>query len=146
MALTDEQIEQLRVQHGGKVAIVTMHGHQMVFKRPSRETVRDYRRKQDSPAERPDALDQLGQVTIVAFDGDTGGESTRLAFLRFLAEYPAFTSTARFVTSMNVLTGMVEVEEGEELGKGVTVRGSRPKPTPTVSPNGQGTAPEPPQN
>jgi hypothetical protein len=140
MALTEDQIEQLRVKHGGKVAVVDMHGHQLVFKRPSRETVRDYRRKQDSPVERPDALDQLGQVTIVSFDGDTGGESTRLSFLQFLNEFPAFTSTARFVIAMNVLTGMVETEEGEELGKGVRVKNARPKLTPEALPNGSGTA------
>jgi hypothetical protein len=128
--LDEQQIEALRTQHGGKVAVIDWGSHQLVFKRPSRDSIRDYRRKIDSPAEKPDATDQLAQVTIVAIDGETDGDMVRARFLKFLDEYPLFTSGGRCMVAMNILTGMASEEEFESLGKGVSVKSSAPRSTP----------------
>jgi hypothetical protein len=129
--LTDEQIEAIRSKCG-RVGVIEYAGHQLVFKRPSRDNVRDYRRKVDSPAEKPDALDQLAQITIVAFDGEQDLVKARNAFLGFLEEFPMFTSSAKCMSVFNVLTGLVEEEDAQDLGKGVSVRSAAPASTRTV--------------
>ena len=133
--LNDEQVEGLRIKYG-KVAVVDYRDHQLVFRRPSRDNMRDYRRKQDSPSERADALDQLAQLTIVAFDDETDGVRCRTAFLAFLDEFPAFTSHPKPMAAIAALSGLVEQEDEATLGKGVSIRSSAPKRTPTDSPNG----------
>lgn len=136
MALTEDQVEGLRVQVGGKVAVVDFSGHQLVFKRATREAAREYRRKRESPVEAPDALDQLAQATLVAFDGETTGEKARLMFLSFLTEYPNFCNTPKALTALSSMVGLLEAEDEVDLGKGVVVRSGPPKRTPTDSPNG----------
>lgn len=137
--LTDEQIEAVRIRCGGKVGVVTWYGHQLVFRRPSRDQVRDYRRKQDT-SEKPDALDQFAQVMIVCFDGEQDPTRARVAFTgSFLEEYPAFTSSARFMVVANSLAGLIELEESADLGKGASVRSSPPRSTPTASTSGPAT-------
>ena len=97
MRLTDEQLETLRLACGGRIGVVDWAGHQIVFRRPSRLEVREYRRKQDG-AERPDALDQLAQAMLVALDGDADTTRARVAFTsQFLDQFPAFTSSGKFM-------------------------------------------------
>jgi hypothetical protein len=139
--LTEEQLEAARAKYG-KIGVIEYGGHQLVFRRPTRENVRDYRRKMDSPSEKPDGLDQLAQVSMIAFDGEEDITRARVAFLGFLDEYPLFTGSAKALSVFNVLTGLVEEEEAGSLGKGASVRSSRPTSTGTGSPNGSAPAPE----
>jgi len=129
--LNDEQIESIRKTHG-RVGVVDYDGHRLVFRRPSRDEIRDYRRKQDSAAEKPDCLDQLAQQTLAAFDDVTDPMQARVAFLAFLDSFPAFTSCGKFLAVSSVLSGMVEAEAAEALGKGASVRGAPPPSTPTA--------------
>lgn len=136
--LDDGQIEELRKRCGGKVGVVDFDGHQLVFRRPTRDEVREYRRKKDSPSEKPDALDQLAQATIVAFDGEPDTVRARTLFLGFLDEYPLFTSGPKPSVVFGRLTGLVEAEDADAMGKGVSVRSAPPKSTPLGSPSGSG--------
>lgn len=133
--LDDAGLEALKVTHG-KIGEVTWYGHQLVFKRPTREQIRDFRRKQDSPAEKPDATDQLSQQTLIAFDGVTDPAAARAQYLGFLVEYPAFTDSPKLNACLNVLSGIVEVADTERLGKSVRIFPPIQAPTRTVSENG----------
>lgn len=136
MALTEARLDELRSKHG-KIGVVDFNGHVLVFRRPSRENIRDYRRKQDSASEKMDALDQLAQITILAFDDTDDPNGARRLFTDvFLEEFPGATSHKRFVLCLSALGGMVEDEDAADLGKGVSVRDSRPARTPTASPIG----------
>jgi len=121
MFLSDEQIEALRVKYG-RVGHVEHEGHQLVFRRPTREQVKEYRRKEDSPSEKPDRVDQLAQQTIVAFDGIEETIACRTAFLAFLDEYPMVADSPRLQTVLTVLAGGQEAESARILGKGCSVR------------------------
>lgn len=141
--LDDAGLEALRVANGGKIGIVDWQGHQIVFRRPTRENIREYRRKVGT-VEEPDRVDQLTQAMLCAFDGQTDGVAARQAYLGFLSEYPLFTSTAKCNTAVNVLGGLVEVESAEALGKFARILSARPKPMGQLSPNGSATSPEAP--
>ncbi len=119
-----------------KVGVIDWDGHQLVFRRPSRVDTREYNRKQDSPAEKPDALDQLAQVTLVAFDGETDPIRARTLFNVFLDDYPMFCNAPRVANLMGALGGAMEAEEAKALGKGVAIWPGTHPPTQTVSPNG----------
>lgn len=121
--LSDDQIEIIRKQFG-KVAVVDWSGHQLVFRRPTRVEVRDYRRKQDSPAEKPDAIDQLLQQILVAYDGLTDVPRIAAYTGGFLEEFPAFADTMHAKAAVSCLMGLVEEEDEAQLGKGVSVRTS----------------------
>ena len=129
--LNEEQLEAIRAKYG-RIGVIDFGGHQIVFRRPTREHVRDYRRKTDSPAEKPDALDQLAQQTLAAFDGEQDPIRSRQSFLSFLDEYPLFTGSGKVLSVFNILTGLVEEEEAGSLGKGASVRSARPLTTPTA--------------
>jgi hypothetical protein len=133
--LSEEQIEAFASRHG-QVGIIDWSGHRLVFRRPTRADVRDYRRKGDNPQEKLDRIDQLLQVTIVAFDDEQESNAVRALFLQFLVEYPLFGNSEKALGTINVLAGLVESEEAAQMGKGVSFRSSKPKSTPTVSPNG----------
>jgi hypothetical protein len=123
--LSDARLDELQVKHG-KIGMVEYCGHAIVFRKPSREIARDYRRKKDSVAEAPDALDQLAQATIVAFDDEDDPNKARVRFTgEFLEEYPLATSHPRFVTCLSVLSGLAAEEDDSDLGKGVSVRSGR---------------------
>jgi hypothetical protein len=140
--LDDQGLDALRVKYG-KIAIVDWDGHQLVFKRPTREHMRDYRRKRESPSEKHDALEQLEQFIIVAFDGETDPNKARMAFTgKFLEEYPGASSSGKISSAVSVLSGIVEEEEADDLGKGVRFKPPLRKRTPTDSPNGSSTSPE----
>lgn len=138
--LKDDEIEGLRKVYG-KVGVIDWDGHQLVFRRPTREMVRDYRRKGDSAAEKPDREDQLSQQAMISFDGDTDPVRCREKFTSLLDEYPMLTSSNKYLVMMALLLGMVEEEGAEDLGKGVRVRTARLASLPKVSPNGSGIAP-----
>lgn len=130
--LDEAKLDELQRQYG-KIGTVEFSGHVVVFRKPSRTDVREYRRMQGSDAERPDAMDRLAQATIVAFDDVTDPNAARTLFTgSFLVEFPMAVSHGRFAACLSVLAGLVEAEDAEDLGKGVTVRSSRPKPSPTV--------------
>ena len=123
--LSEETLETLRTTYSA-IGVIEQAGHELVFRRPSRDQVRDYRRKTDNATEKPDALDQLAQVSIVAFDGmvatsEANAMLVRTAFLAFLEEAPLFTSGGKFMAVFGVMTGLVEAEDIEDLGKGVRV-------------------------
>jgi hypothetical protein len=139
-SLTETELEQLKARHG-KIGVRDWDGHQIVFRKATRAEVREYRRKQDSPHEKADAMDQLAQATIVAFDGQTDPNAARTVFTGvFLEQYPAFCSNTATVNVLSYLTGIVEEEGAGEMGKGASVRSAAPKPTPTASPNGHVTS------
>jgi hypothetical protein len=137
MFLDDEQIEAVRTRCGGKVGVIEWSGHQILFRRPSRDQVHSYRAEQDSAAEKPGAVDKLAQAMIVAFDGETDPTRARVAFTgSFLEEFPMFTSSAKCRAVMNLLSGLVESEDAADLGKGVSVRSAPPARTPKASESG----------
>ena len=136
--LNDDQIEELRVKNGGKVGVIDWSlpdgMHRMVFKRPTRDLIRDYRRKLESPSEKADALDQLAQATIIAYDDMTDPNKARVEFTgKLLEEAPGFTGSIKVLNVLSVLAGMIEDQEATELGKGVSVRNCPPKRTETGS-------------
>ena len=121
MTTTEEQL----------VTLETKYGHTLVFKKPDRVMVRDYRRKLTSADERMDAADQLAQATIVAFDDEMDANKARMMFtMSFLNDYPMFTNTAKYIQVFNVLLGLVETQDATELGKGCSVRSTRQASTP----------------
>ena len=135
-SLTDVEIEALTARYG-KVGVRLWDGHQIVFRKATRAEVREYRRKQDSAVEKPDAMDQLAQATIVAFDGNADANAARTLFTgTFLEQYPAFCSNTVTINILSYLTGIVEEEASTEMGKGGSVRSASQKTTPTALPNG----------
>ena len=139
--LTEENLETLTLRHG-KIGRVEFAGHEIVFRRPTRDDCREYRRMQASPAEKHDAIERLAQVTLVAFDGDLDVNRARTFYTAtFLEEYPLFSSNPRVMNLLSVLSGVVEEEDAADLGKGASVRSAHPKPTQTASPNGSPIAP-----
>ena len=137
--LTEEQLEALRAANT-KIAIVDWNGHQLVFRRPTRDECHAYRVAQESPHEKADANERLCQFTIVAFDTDANVTGARTAFLAFLVEAPMFGNTARVKLALAALMGLVEEEDLADMGKGVSVRPAPPTRTPEASPNGSPTA------
>ena len=134
--LTDVELEALTARYG-KIGTRDWDGHQLVFRKATRAEVREYRRKQDSAVEKPDAMDQLAQATIVAFDGNADPNAARTLFTgTFLEQYPAFCSNTVTINILSYLTGIVEEEASTEMGKGGSVRSSTQKSTPQASPNG----------
>ena len=129
--LTDVELEQLTARYG-KIGTRDWDGHQLVFRKATRAEVREYRRKQDSAVEKPDAMDQLAQATIVAFDGQQDPNAARTMFTGvFLEQYPAFCSNTVTINILSYLTGIVEEEASTEMGKGGSVRSSTQKNTPS---------------
>jgi hypothetical protein len=133
--LGEAELEALKTKHG-KIGEILWSGHQLVFKRPTRDSIRNYRRKQDSPAERPDAIDQLSQEMLIAFDGEQDGQRARESYLGFLTEYPAVTSAPKFLACISCLAGLAEEEDEANLGKGVSIRSSSRLLSPTGSTSG----------
>jgi hypothetical protein len=106
----------------GKVGVVHFEGHRIVFRRPTRTEVRDYRRKEDQPAEKYDRLDSLAQFTIVAFDDEVDVVKARMIFTNsFLESYPMATDSVKFQTVLLLLAGGQEEEHATFLGKGCSV-------------------------
>lgn len=139
--LTEEQIEALR-QKFGKVGVVDYNGHQIVFRKPTRDDCRDYRRMRESPSEKGDAIESLCQKSLCAFDGEQDVNRARTHYTTvFLEEYPLFANVPKVMAIMSALTGMVEEEDAIDLGKGASFRSARLRSTPAVSPNGSATAP-----
>jgi len=135
-SINEAQLEALRVKYG-KIGIVEYNAHTLVFRKPTREQVREYRRKKDSDAEKMDAMDQLAQVTLLAFDAESDPDKARTTFTRqFLDDYPLAISNPKFVAVLSALAGLIEEEDAKDLGKGASVRGARPSTSPTASPNG----------
>lgn len=126
----DARLEALRVKYG-KIGAVTFSGHVLVFKKPTRDQVREYRRKKDSDAEKMDAMDQLAQATIVAFDREEDVIQARTTFTTsFLEAYPLAISNPKFAGCLSALAGLIEEEDAKDLGKGVSVRSAPPKTSP----------------
>lgn len=136
-SLSEEELEKIRAALGGKIGVVDWNGHQLVFRRPTRDQIREYRVKQESGAvAKADAMDQLAQQTIVAFDGNTDLTVARMAFLTFLDQSPAFTSATKPMAILSALSGLVEQEYETDLGKGARILDGRPKTSPEASPSG----------
>jgi|SRR5215471_10222127 len=130
--LDDTKLEELRAKYG-KIGVVEYNGHQIVFRKPTRDQARDYRRKKESDAERTDALDQLAQATIVAFDGELDANRARTTFTTvFLEDYPMAMNHPKFMGCMSALSGLVEEEDEKELGKGVSIKGPPRSTSPTA--------------
>ena len=116
-----------------RLNVVEYNGHTLIFRKPSREHVREYRRKKDSDAEKMDAMDQLAQATIVAFDGEEDPNRARTTFTTsFLEDYPLAMSNPKFVGCLSALAGLLEEEDEKDLGKGVIVRSAPRAPSPTA--------------
>lgn len=134
--MLDEQSQEVLRGRYGAVATVDFNGHQLVFRRPSRDEVREFRRKERSPAEADDAVDYVSQLTMVAFDGEADPMKARVAYGAFLQDHPRFTESTKFRIAFNLLSGRVEREDIADMGKGVSVRLGPPGRTETASPNG----------
>jgi hypothetical protein len=139
--LTEEQLEELRVRHT-RIATIEWNGHELVFRKPSRDECRSYRVKLENVETKVDAAEQLCQQTIIAFDGDLNTVAARTRFTGvFLEETPMFAATAKCRIALGALMGLVEEEDLTNLGKGVSIRPSPQPPTPTGSPTGSPTVP-----
>jgi hypothetical protein len=138
--LTEEQLETLRLKYG-KIGIVTYNGHQVVFRKPSRDDCREYRRMKESAVERGDAIESLAQKALCAFDGEQDVNRARTYYTTvFLEEFPMFANTGNVVAILSALSGMVEEADALELGKGASYRSARQPSTPEGSLNGSDTA------
>jgi hypothetical protein len=117
----------------GKIGVVDFSGHRVAFRRPTRLEAREYRRALDTPAERPDALDQLAQKTILGLDELVDANAAREAFTGgFLVAFPMAMNHDRFKAVLGLLSGIVDEEEAKDLGKGASVRGLSPPASPKV--------------
>jgi hypothetical protein len=123
----EKRLEALRLKYG-RVGHVDFAGHFLVFRRPARAEVREYRRKEDVPSEKVDRVDSLANQLLVAFDANEDPVGARGLFLTFLDEYPGFCDSPKIQTVLAVLMGMQEEEHATILGKGCSVR-SGPRPT-----------------
>lgn len=133
-AAAEARLERLRSQYM-KIGIVDWDDHELVFKLPSRDSIREYRRKLQSELEKPDALEQLSQAMIVAFDGIDDANAARVRYTgEFLVRFPAFTSSARVINVLSALAGLISESEAVELGKGVRVKSGPGSSTPAGSP------------
>ena len=140
--LTDAQLDDLRLKYG-KIGVIDAEGHQIVFRKPTRDNAREYRRQRESETEKHLAMESLAQLTIVAFDGELDVNKARTIYTSsFLDEFPFFINRPSVMGTLSVLGGMVESEDAVDMGKGVRVLSARQKPTPAVSPNGSPIAPE----
>ena len=139
--LSEEQLDALKLACG-KIAVVAYNGHEIVFRRPTRVQCGEYRREREDPQARADAVEHLAQKALVAFDGELDANRARIAYTtQFLEDYPLFANYPPVMAALSYLTGMVEEEEADALGKGVRVLSARPRSMPAVSPNGSATAP-----
>lgn len=128
--LSEEQLNELQTKHK-KIAVVEWNDHLLVFRRPTRDECHAYRVKLEHPDTKADANEQLCQATICAFNSDMNANTARTSFTEnFLPEQPMFASTMKVKIALGALMGFVEEEDLADLGKGVSVRPSRPKPTP----------------
>lgn len=135
-SLSDAQLEVQRARYG-KIGVVEFSGHQLVFRKPSRDNARDYRRKKDSEAEKTDAMDQLAQATIIAFDGEEDVNRARVTFTEvFLEDYPLAMNSPKFIAVLSALAGLIEDEVATDLGKGASIKGLRLPDSPKGSTNG----------
>lgn len=107
-----------------KIAEVEFNKHQLIFRKCTRQEVREYRRKMDSPAEKPDAVDQLAQQILVAFDGELDLLKARVLFNALLEKNAALTDLNRFGAALGSCLGVMDEETEAALGKFVTVRSS----------------------
>jgi hypothetical protein len=138
---TEEQLAELEARHK-KIAIVRWNEHAIVFRRPTRDECRLYRIAQEEPASKADALEQVCQRTIVAFDDDLDPNRARERFTgTFLVEHPMFSVTTKVKSALGALMGLVEDEDMLDLGKGVTLRPAPRKPSPEGSRSGSATSP-----
>lgn len=127
----EELYETLRSRHT-KIAIVEWNGHAIVFRRPTRDECHAYRVAIEHPETKADAMEQLCQRTIVAFDGEQDANKARVTFTTiFLVESPMFSITSKVKAAIGVLAGLVEEEDAIDLGKGVTIK---PSPRPRTPP------------
>ena len=139
--LDEAVLESLKLKFG-KIGVVDYNGHQIVFRRPTRDTCREYRRKRESAGEKHEAIEGMAQEALIAFDGEQDANKARSYYTgTFLEEYPLFASSPKVMAVLSALSGLVEEEDAEDMGKGVQVRSARPRPTPAASPNGSDTAP-----
>lgn len=130
--LSEGRLEELRQKYG-KIGLVEFNQHVIVFRKPTRLDAREYRRKKDSEAEKMDAMDQLAQATIIAFDSQDDPNAARTTFTeRFLEDYPLAVSNVRFMNVLSALSGIVEEEETKDLGKGASVRDAPQSTSPKV--------------
>ena len=114
-----------------KVGAIEWETDWIVFRLPSRDQTREYFRKREEPAEKPDALDYLAQATIVALNEIEDPTAARIAFTStFLVDFPAFTRSLRVINCLHALAGLVTDEEAVDLGKGVEIRSSRRRSPP----------------
>ena len=136
MFLTEEQLEGLRVKHR-KIARVIWEGHEVVFRRPTRDEWHSYLRAQGSPMEKHTAQEHHSQITLVAYDGDMSMPGARVAYQQgLLEECPGFANAPELGAALSVLAGTAQEEEIKHLGEVVRVLSSRQGSTQTASPSG----------
>ena len=138
--LDDAALEALKLKFG-KVGVVDFDGHQIVFRKPTRDQCREYRRMRESANEKHESLEHLAQMMIVAFDGTQDPNLARTLYTsQFLEDYPLFVNVPKVAAVLSALSGMVEEEDAQDLGKGVRVLSVRRPNTPQDSRTGSATA------
>jgi hypothetical protein len=139
--LDEAALEALRIKFK-KIARVAWEGHEVVFRRPTRDEWHSYLRAKGSPMEAHTAQEHHSQITIVAYDGDTAMPGCRIAYTNgLLEECPGFANAPELGAALSVLAGTAQEEEIKHLGEVVRVLSARHPSTRTDSPNGSATAP-----
>lgn len=139
--LSEESLEALRGKYK-KIARVTWEGHELVFRRPTRDEWHAYLRAKGSAMETHTAQEHHSQVTIVAYDGQLDILSARTGYTNeLLEECPGFANAPELGAALSVLAGTAQQEEIKNLGEVVRVFSASQPATRTASPNGSGTAP-----
>lgn len=140
--LSEAQLEELQGKYG-KIGCVEFSGHQIVFKKPTRDQCNNYRRMRESDAEKHMANELLAQAMIVAFDGETDANKARTIYTgTFLEDFPLFVSSGKAQSVIGALSGLVEDEDVLDLGKGALVRSARLQSMRAASLSGSEPSPE----
>jgi len=128
--ITPEQIEQATAKHG-RVKVVQYNGHEMIFRKPSRPECKDYARKMNDESTKNDADEQLAQILIVNFDGETDPVRARIAFNAMLDEYPLAANSKAIGGAVSRLAGVVQDDDAKKPASASTSSGTSPANSPT---------------
>ena len=111
--MTEEQIAELRAKYG-RVKVIHMHGHTVVFRPPARHEIHEHMTRKESadPAIRALADENTLQFMVVSVDGKDLAPSKE-AWQQFLTERPYFCSSVPVVKAFSELAGLVEDAEGK---------------------------------
>jgi hypothetical protein len=138
--VNEEQAKALETKYR-RVAFVSWEGHEIVFRRPTRDEWHAYQRRRANPVEAPAAVETHAQITLAAFDGIVDPRQARERFTNeFLEDFPGFCNAPEVGAALGALAGTAQEEELAGIKKVVQFRPIIRPNTPAASPNGSPTA------